>query len=225
MKRTTKKCPNCEKEITLYKFTSHQNTKSCEKNKRDNIALEFAIIDSDNYTCNKCYKTFDKIGKFKNHYWTKHHYIEKENWKPQGFTSDKFQAYMQTSTYKNEQSERMIEIVKNNPDSYSANNVCGRVKIIEFNGDKFHGGWELLVAKYLYKNKIKYDRDVEPFEYMWEDSIHLYFPDFYIPSLDKYIEVKGYEREKDRAKWAVVDNLIILKQKEIDEIKSDCFIL
>ena len=129
----------------------------------------------------------------------------------------------QSDEGRKQQSKRMIEVVRNNPDSYSANNVCGRVKIFEFNGDKFHGRWELSVAKYLVKNNIKYDRDLDPFEYMWEGSIHLYFPDFYIPSLDKYIEVKGYEREKDRAKWAVVDNLIILKDKEIEMIRNGSF--
>ena len=54
------------------------------------------------------------------------------------------------------------------------------------------------------------------FEYEWENKIHLYFPDFYLPDYDIYIEVKGYERERDRCKWKVVPNLLVLKKKEIE---------
>ena len=35
-----------------------------------------------------------------------------------------------------------------------------------------------------------------------------------------YIEVKGYERERDRCKWAAVDNLIVIKANDIKKIKE-----
>lgn len=46
---------------------------------------------------------------------------------------------------------------------------------------------------------------------------------FYLPELDLYIEVKGYERERDLAKWKVVPNLRVFKLKEINAIKNNTF--
>lgn len=212
-------CYECNKIITKNNFESHIGSKSCEKNKRDSITDKFLTLINEGFVCTKCNKEFKTIGAFRNHYWIKHHHMEDCGWKPSGFRDEIFLKYMQTDEYKKEQSQRMLNIVKNNPNSYSSNNVCGRVKIIEFNGEQFHGTWEIEVAKYLIANKITYIRNVTPIEYIWEGKTHLYFPDFYIPSLDKYIEVKGYERPKDRAKWLKVKNLIILKEKDINTIK------
>jgi hypothetical protein len=30
---------------------------------------------------------------------------------------------------------------------------------------------------------------------------HRYFPDFYLPETEEYIEIKGYKTERDEAKW------------------------
>ena len=37
---------------------------------------------------------------------------------------------------------------------------------------------------------------------------------------DRFIEVKGYQVERDKAKWNVVENLIIIKEKEIKHIRE-----
>lgn len=114
----------------------------------------------------------------------------------------------------------MKEVVKNNPDSYSKNNVSGRVKMYAFEGQTFKGKWELLVAKCLSSANIEYTNEITPFVYSWENGEHLYFPDFYLPSMDLYIEVKGYERERDRCKWKSVKNLIVLKSSQIKELEN-----
>lgn len=121
------------------------------------------------------------------------------------------------------QSKAMKEAVLANPDSYNANNVCGRVKNVEFMGKKLKGTWELLVAQFLQDNNIKWDIVSVPFPYMWEDNWHLYFPDFYLPELDLYLEVKGFERERDKCKWKSIKNLRIIRNKEIKEIKNGTF--
>ena len=95
----------------------------------------------------------------------------------------------------------MKKAVRNNPDSYSKNNVCGRVKLIDYNGTKLKGSWEVKVAKWLDSNNIEWQTEVNPQEYMWNGSEHLYFPDFYIPNNGMYIEVKGFKRARDIAKW------------------------
>jgi len=135
-----------------------------------------------------------------------------------------------TDFYKDENnrklwSDKMLKAVRDNPDSYSKNNVSGRVKMYEINGTKVKGTWELQVAEFLNKNNIKWTNDIKGIEYFWDGKERLYFPDFYLPEMNMYIEVKGYERERDHAKWKAVDNLIIIREKEIKEIKDDKFVL
>lgn len=122
-------------------------------------------------------------------------------------------------------SEIMKNVVLNNPESYSSKNVCGRVKNIEYNGNTLLGSWELLVAKFLDNINEPWEIPKKPFTYYWNAGWHLYFPDFYLPKRNLYIEVKGYERERDIAKWKVVPNLKIIKLKEINQIKTNNFIL
>jgi len=117
----------------------------------------------------------------------------------------------------------MMEAVRNNPESYSTSNVSGRVKTIEYKGFKLKGKWELAVAKWLDKNNYEWTNILDPFEYEWNSKTHLYFPDFYLPIYDYYIEVKGYQRERDTAKWKVVDRLLIIKKNEIEKIKLDSY--
>lgn len=52
-----------------------------------------------------------------------------------------------------------------------------------------------------------------------------YFPDFYLPESDMWIEVKGYETERDIAKWESMinvhkKNLNIVKSKEIKNLNE-----
>ena len=117
--------------------------------------------------------------------------------------------------------EAMKRAVLNNPESYTASNVSGRTPIIEYNGFKLKGTWELEVAKWLDRNNIKWTNKLKPFEYEWENSTHLYFPDFHLTEINRYIEVKGFERERDRCKWKVVKDLIIIKKDDIKKIKNN----
>jgi hypothetical protein len=126
--------------------------------------------------------------------------------------------------YKKQHSIRMKKAVLENPNSYSANNVSGRTPIIEYNGFYLKGSWELIVAKYLDKLDIKWTNKIDGIPYEWNGYEHLYFPDFYLTEYDMFIEVKGYERERDRCKWRVLDNLIIIKKKEIELIRNSKYV-
>jgi hypothetical protein len=144
-------------------------------------------------------------------------------------TREKISKSVKGRVYSDEHKKKISNIMKAtvlaNPDSYSSNNVSGRTPIIEYNGFKLKGSWELLVAQYLDNLSIKWTNKVEGIPYEWNNSIHLYFPDFYLIDYDLFIEVKGYERERDRCKWKVLDNLIIFKKKEIDLIKNNSSIV
>jgi extradiol dioxygenase family protein len=116
-------------------------------------------------------------------------------------------------------SKEMQRIVRENPESYSASNVNGRVKKVEYNGIILDSKWEVIVAKYLDSNNIEWTRPKIGFEYTYNETNKIYYPDFYLPKYDTYIEVKGYERDKDKYKWQSVNNLIVIKQKEIRDIQ------
>lgn len=120
-------------------------------------------------------------------------------------------------------SASMKKVVKERPESYSASNVNGRVKKAEYNGNIFDSSWEVVVAKFLDDNNILWERPQNGFEYIWENDMHLYYPDFYIPSMDLYIEVKGYKRDRDEYKWKSLDNLVVIKQKEINAINKGIY--
>ena len=125
---------------------------------------------------------------------------------------------------KERQSAKMLEVVKENPSSYNYDNVCRRVQRFEYKGSYFHSSWEVIVAKFLEENNLSWSRKVEPSEYLWENKVHLYFPDFYVPELDIFIEVKGYEVKKDREKWKQFKKkLVVLKEKEVNEIIKGSF--
>lgn len=130
-----------------------------------------------------------------------------------------------TKEHKDNLKIAMRKAVLNNPDSYTASNVSGRTPIIFYNGFKLKGSWELETAKWLDARNIKWTNVLNGFDYEWDGSIHIYYPDFYLTEYDRYIEVKGYERDRDRAKWEVVKDLIIIKKDEISKIKNNSFSL
>lgn len=70
-----------------------------------------------------------------------------------------------------------------------------------YKGISFYGKWEVAYAQYLDKVNIKWRRPTEIFPYEFEGTKHHYTPDFYLEELDLWIEIKGYETEKDRVKW------------------------
>lgn len=120
-------------------------------------------------------------------------------------------------------SNAMKQIVKDKPDVYCGQHINGRVKKYEYNGIHLDGTWEVIVAQYLDKNNIKWQRPHNSFEYIWENDVHSYYPDFYLPDYEYYIEVKGYETERDLIKYTTINKLIVLKKKEINSIINNNF--
>jgi hypothetical protein len=119
-------------------------------------------------------------------------------------------------------SERMKLAVAANPNSYTSSNR-GRTKEIVYNEIKFQGRWELEFYQFCESNSIQIVRSNEWFEYEWNGT-RKYFPDFYLPEHDLYVEVKGYETERDHAKWSQFPNkLKVVKQKEIYAIRKGKF--
>ncbi len=125
-----------------------------------------------------------------------------------------------TEEQRKKHSESMKIAVKKHPDSYTKNNVVGRVKNLDYNGVKLKGKWELIVAKWLDENQIKWEHETKSFEYEWNGKRN-YYPDFYLPDFDFFIEVKGYVTDRDLSKWKNITNLKVFKLNEINKIKNN----
>lgn len=139
-------------------------------------------------------------------------------------TRQKISESLKGRKYNKEQRLRhsyvMKKTVQNHPDSYTKNNVVGRVKNIIYKGVTLKGSWELIVAKWMDKKGIKWEHEIQSFDYEW-NGVRKYYPDFYLPDFDLYIEVKGYETDRDLAKWKSVSNLVVFKLSEIKQLKED----
>ena len=80
-----------------------------------------------------------------------------------------------------------------------------------YKGIKMMGNWEVEFAKLLDEKDIKWIYTNDKFDYVYENKIHKYNPDFYLPEFDTYIEIKGYPIKRDYAKWSTsnINNLNI----------------
>lgn len=106
--------------------------------------------------------------------------------------------------------------------------VCGRAKKYEYISKtaghiRVDGTWELLVCRYLDSLKLTWSRNTKRFPYISPSGkMSTYQPDFYISEWDSYLEVKGYQTEKDNAKWTQFPHkLIIWKKDKIKSIESE----
>ena len=124
---------------------------------------------------------------------------------------------------KKQHSDIMKKVARENPNSYSSSNVNGRVKKVNYNGIILDSSWELIVAEFFDKNDIIWERPNVGIEYEWNNDIHIYYPDFYLPEFDLYIEVKGYKRERDQYKWNSISNLLVIGKDEIELVRNNKF--
>lgn len=120
-------------------------------------------------------------------------------------------------------SDAMKKAVLENPESYSSSNR-GRTKQIIIDEIKFQGQWEVDFYLWAKEHGLNPKRPTELFQYEW-NGIRSYFPDFYIECLDLYVEIKGYETERDHAKWLTFPKkLRIIRKDEIKQIREGCFV-
>lgn len=78
------------------------------------------------------------------------------------------------------------KVLRENP---SKNNL--RRKSYKFNGDILDSQYEVKVASELLKNHIRYEAKPHYLEYVLNGTSHLYFPDFYLPDYNVYLDPKN----------------------------------
>lgn len=99
---------------------------------------------------------------------------------------------------------------------------CRKITYIMKNGIeiKVDGNFELEFCKWCEENNVLFKKNRIGFKYIFDKHEHIYFPDFLINE-SVFVEVKGYETEKDRCKWEQFPyKIIILKEKQINLLKK-----
>lgn len=152
----------------------------------------------------------------------------KNQWDVDGYqlkdsTRQKLSASSKKQSWDEQRKQRHSAAMKNavsaHPDAYTSSNR-GRTKQIIYDEIKFQGKWELEFYQYCKTKDIMIERSNEWFEYEWNGT-RKYFPDFFLPEKEMYIEVKGYETERDRAKWnAFPKKLTIVRKQDIIDIRK-----
>ena len=106
--------------------------------------------------------------------------------------------------------EKIKNTVKQNIENNNWHLSFSKARTIEYKGYLFQGSWEVAFAKYLDNKNIKWERSNKIYTYIYENEIHRYLPDFYLPEYNLYIEIKGYPTKRDFCKWEqFTDNLDI----------------
>ena len=103
----------------------------------------------------------------------------------------------------------------------------GRGKGCLYKGVWLDSTWELALAQKLDELQIHWERDTGKHRFQYIDNkgkIRNYYPDFFIPSLDLYIEVKGYWTAETRHKMSSVKekhkHIKILVLESLKEIEN-----
>lgn len=132
------------------------------------------------------------------------------------------EAQIWTDERRNNHRVAMQQAVLEHPESYNSSNR-GRTKQVIVDGIKLQGQWEVDFYLWAKESGLDPQRPTTAFKYIWNGE-RWYHPDFYIPSKNLYVEVKGYETDRDRAKWEQFPHkLIIIKEREIKQIRNKSF--
>lgn len=117
-------------------------------------------------------------------------------------------------------SDTICQKVKDGTWHYSFSKVRTHTYNSKNNGIvKVMGSWELHYVKWLDENNINWIQNKNKFYYEFKglkSGKGYYVPDFYLIDENIYVEIKGYETEKDRAKWKWFPHkLKILKENDL----------
>lgn len=123
----------------------------------------------------------------------------KEGWKNNKYCHV---APKDVEKWKNNISKSRKELLLKNPNLCANYYNRGYVKTYKYKDAILQGTWELRFAIWCDNHNIKWAKNKESFDYIYKGQKHKYFPDFYLPVLDIYIEIKGYKIERDDFKWS-----------------------
>lgn len=112
-----------------------------------------------------------------------------------------------------------ISITAKKYHSTHENNSVGKGKRGWYKGIHCQSSWELAYVIYQLEHGINIIRNKKGFKYTWNGSEHTYYPDFYLPDLNQYIEIKGYYSDRDKCKIEqFVGNILVLQRPQLQYI-------
>jgi hypothetical protein len=130
-----------------------------------------------------------------------------------------------TDATKAKLSATMRSIAASNPEQYRGTYTRGHTKMHVCKNDmNVIGSWEAEFVHYCMDHLIVVEQPTIPFSYEY-DGVRSYYPDFYLPTFDLLIEIKGMQTERDLAKWEAVVNthhkrLMVVKLESFNQIKK-----
>lgn len=126
----------------------------------------------------------------------------------QGITEPPFLGKKHNAETKKKMSSKRISFLENN---------SKHCDWYEVSGVKVQGSLEKRLAEFLVKNDITFKRVKKIFQ-----NHRSYTPDFYIPTFDLYIEVKGflYEKDKEKMRLVLLENDIDLRLAFLKDIEA-----
>jgi hypothetical protein len=212
------KCTFCDREFKT-KNARAQHSIRCSSNP-NKIDLSYLVGGANFSEYIKKIKTGESVKENKNQ-WSNPNYVMSDSTRQKIIDANTGRSWSDQSKAKH--SVSMKKAVEKHPESYTSSNR-GRTKQIIFDGIKFQGNWELYFYKWCKANDVKCARYVGlGFKYFWNGE-RTYFPDFYLSEHKAYIEVKGYQTERDDAKWKQFPNkLIVIKKEDIIKIQQSTY--
>ena len=91
----------------------------------------------------------------------------------------------------------------------------GRGKSGWYGGFWCDSSYELAYVIYNIEHNIEFFQNTDRFSYIINNKSHTYIPDFVLPD-GTYVEIKGYETERDHAKWSQFpERLSILRKDDL----------
>lgn len=96
-------------------------------------------------------------------------------------------------------------------------NLCGKGKRGIYKWILCQSSWELAWVLYQIDKGVNFVRNTRYFYYTFDGSTKLYYPDFYLPEIDTYVEIKGYYDKKTQAKVEQFNGILVVLQ--LNEMK------
>lgn len=131
------------------------------------------------------------------------------------FQAPKYRKYCSNECFRASMSKQRTEKFKNGELIYS--NLRHKYKYGTYKNISCDSSWELAYVIYLIDHNISFERNrTNYFEYEFEGTTHLFFPDFIVE--DTFIEIKNYKSELTESKLKAIPKNIkfkILYKKEI----------
>lgn len=212
------KCPHCNKEYTMNGICSHIICSHMEEG-RNRIKNHLIIARKNIKNTNKNRVCVHKDNIIK--YIDKNELLNYENngWKRGNIKTLGLVAPNKGIKLSEEQcnkiSKYMKEVAKRRPHNWK----IGRGKSGIYKGFWCDSSWELAYVIYCLDNNINIIRNNNGFTYIWQNEEHTYYPDFYNNDTKEYIEIKGFENNKDKEKIKQFkDNIKVYYYKDMKPI-------